>query len=182
MMSETTTEPRTDTDTPWEPPLAGTETAALLGALDRQRWTFRFKAGDLDAAGLRVSLGCSSLTLGGLLKHLASAGDYMSTVKLSGADMDEAWRDNGWDVDDDWEFSSAADDSPEYLYALYDGAAARARQRVAAALAEGGLDQEVAAADGDGHHANLRRLLLDMVEEDGRPTGPADRTREGGRG
>ena len=69
-MSETTTQPLSDT--PWEPPLAGAETEALLGALDRQRWTFRWKAGDLDAAGLaRVSLGASTLTLGGLLKHLA---------------------------------------------------------------------------------------------------------------
>ena len=175
-MSETTTEPQTDT--PWEPPLAGAETEALLGALDRQRWTFRFKAGDLDAAGLRVSLGASSLTLGGLLKHLASAEDYMSTVKLSGADMDQTWRENGWDADNDWEFSSAADDSPEDLYALYDGAVARARERVDAALANGGLDQEIAAADGDGHHANLRRLLLDMVEEYGRHTGHADLIRE----
>ena len=54
-MSETTTQRLSDT--PWEPPLAGTETEALLGALDRQRWTFRWKAGDLDAAGLRVTAG-----------------------------------------------------------------------------------------------------------------------------
>ena len=39
------------TDTPWEPPLAGTETEALLGALDRLRATFRYKADGLDAAG-----------------------------------------------------------------------------------------------------------------------------------
>ncbi len=166
------------TATPWEPPLAGSETEALLGALDRQRWTFRWKAGDLDATGLGVSVGASSLTLGSLLKHLATAEDYATTVKLSGADMDPTWRENGWDADDDWEFSSAADDSPETLYALYDGAVARARERVAAALARGGLDQEIAAADGDGHHANLRRLLLDMVEEYGRHTGHADLIRE----
>jgi hypothetical protein len=171
-----TTQP--ESDTPWEPPLAGGETEALLGALDRQRWTFRFKTGDLDAEGLRATLGASSLTLGGLLKHLAAAEDYMSTVKLSGADMDPTWQDNGWDDDDDWEFSSAAHDSPEYLYALYDGAVARARARVEAALARGGLDQQIAAADGDGHHANLRRLLLDTLEEYGRHTGHADLIRE----
>ena len=32
--------------------MAGTETAHLTGALDRLRTTFRFKADDLDAAGL----------------------------------------------------------------------------------------------------------------------------------
>ncbi len=175
-MSETTTQPLSDT--PWEPPLAGTETEALLGALDRQRWTFRWKAGDLDAAGLRVTVGASTLTLGGLLKHLATTEDYKSTVKLAGATMDPTWQDNGWDEDDDWEFTSAADDSPEHLYALYDGAVARARARVDAALADGGLDQEIHAANDAGHHANLRRLLLDMLEEYGRHTGHADLIRE----
>jgi hypothetical protein len=37
--------------------------------------TFRWKAADLDAAGLRQRLGGSSLTLGGLLKHLAAQED-----------------------------------------------------------------------------------------------------------
>ena len=58
-------------DYPWEPPLAGTEAEHLTGALDRMRTTFRFKADDLDGAGLQVRIGASSLTLGGLLKHLA---------------------------------------------------------------------------------------------------------------
>jgi hypothetical protein len=175
-MNETTTE--IPTDTPWEPPLAGTETEALLGALDRQRWTFRWKAGDLDATGLRTSVGASSLTLGGLLKHLAANEDYMFTTKMGGAPMDETWSDNGWNGDNDWELHSAAEDSPEELYGLYDGAVARSRVRVAAALADGGLDQQVHAADADGNHANLRRLLLDLLEEYGRHTGHADLLRE----
>ena len=40
----------TDTDPPWEPPLAGTEAEHLIGALERLRTTFRWKADDLDAA------------------------------------------------------------------------------------------------------------------------------------
>ena len=40
-----------DDDTPWEPPLAGTEVEQLLGALNRLRTTFRWKADGLDAAG-----------------------------------------------------------------------------------------------------------------------------------
>ena len=166
------------TDTPWEPPLSGTETEALLGALDRQRWTFRWKAGDLDAAGLRATIGASSLTLGGLLKHLAVNEDYLVSVKLSGAPLHETWNDNGWDDDSDWELTSAADDTPETLYALYDGAVARARERITAAIADGGLDQQVDASDGEGNHANLRRLLLDLLEEYGRHTGQADLIRE----
>jgi hypothetical protein len=169
--------PDVSTDPPWEPPLAGDEEAQLLGALDRLRWTFRWKAGDLDAAGLRATVGASSLTLGGLLKHLAANEDYLGMVKLDGASMGPAWEDNGWDADGDWEFNSAVEDSPEELYSRYDAAVARTRARVAAALRDGGLEQEVAAND-HGRHATLRRLLFDMVEEYGRHTGHADLLRE----
>ena len=167
-----------DNNTPWEPPLAGTETEQLFGALDRLRTTFRWKAGGLDAAGLQARISSSSLTLGGLLKHLAANEDYLTTVKLSGAPLGAPWETNGWDGDDDWEFSSAADDSPEELYALWDGAVARSRARLAAAVADGGLDQRVHAAADDGEHANLRRLVCDLVEEYGRHTGHADLLRE----
>jgi Protein of unknown function (DUF664) len=61
------------TDTPWEPPLTGTEAEQLLAALDRLRATFRYKTDGLDAAGLSRRIGSSTLTLGGLLKHLALA-------------------------------------------------------------------------------------------------------------
>jgi len=46
--------------------MAGTEAAHLTGALDRSRTSFRWKADDLDAAGLQVGVGASALTLGGL--------------------------------------------------------------------------------------------------------------------
>ena len=95
-------------ETPWEPPLSGTETEHVLGALDRLRWTFRWKADGLTAEGLSARVGRSTLTLGGLLKHLAVQEDYATTHKLTGAPMPPVWKDNGWDGDDDWEFSSAA--------------------------------------------------------------------------
>ena len=55
----------TDSEYPWEPPLAGTEVEQLTGALDRLRTTFRWKADDLGMTGLRARIGASSLTLGG---------------------------------------------------------------------------------------------------------------------
>ncbi|MGZ4628825.1 MAG: mycothiol transferase [Oryzihumus sp.] len=168
----------TTTDTPWEPPIAGTEVEQLLGALDRLRWTFRWKADGLDAAGLQARIGASTLTLGGLLKHLAACEDYMFTTKMRGEPIGAPWDANGWDGSNDWEFASAADDSPAELYALWDGAVERSRARVAAALAEGGLDQPVHASSPDGQHASLRRLVCDMVEEYGRHTGHADLLRE----
>ena len=160
--------------------MAGTEETQLVGALERLRTTFRFKADGLDAAGLDKRIGASSLTLGGLLKHLAINEDYMFAVKYAGESLGEPWPEVDWDANPDWEFSSAAIDEPETLYALWDGAVERSRRRLAAALAkDGGLDQRVAANDDHGgEHASLRRLVTDLIEEYGRHTGHADLIRE----
>jgi hypothetical protein len=168
----------THTDYPWEPPLAGTEVEHLIGALDRLRTTFRWKADGLDAAGLRARVGASSLTIGSLLKHLAVVEDYTFTKKLRGVPMGAPWDANGWDGSDDWEFTSAANDTPEQLYELWDGAVERSRARLDAALADGGVDQLVHVAWPDGRHASLRRLVCDLIEEYGRHTGHADLLRE----
>ncbi len=165
------------TDTPWEPPLAGTELEHLVGALDRLRTTFRWKADDLDAAGLAVRVGASSLTLGGLLKHMAMNEDYMFTPKLTGEPVGEPWE-SLWDGTDDWEFTSAANDTPEQLYAFWEDAVERSRVRLDTALARGGLDQLVHVSSAQGEHASLRRLLCDLIEEYGRHTGHADLLRE----
>ena len=168
----------TTSDFPWEPPIAGTETEHILGALDRLRTTFRWKADDLDAAGLQARIGASSLTLGGLLKHLAFVEAYYSLTKLSGGSPGAPWEAVDWDADGDWPFTSAADDTPDELYALWDGTVERSRARFDAALAEGGLDQLVHISGPDGRHASLCRLLCDLIEEYGRHTGHADLLRE----
>jgi len=168
----------TSSDFPWEPPWAGTDLEHLVGALDRLRMTFQWKADDLDAAGLRTRIGASALTLGGLLKHLAFVEEYMFTVKRAGAAPGEPWRSVDWDAEPDWPFTSAADDRPEELYALWDGAVERSRARLHAAVADGGLDQLVHVSDGEGRHASLRRLVCDLIEEYGRHTGHADLLRE----
>ena len=168
----------TSADYPWEPPLAGTELEHLVGALDRQRTTFRWKAGGLDATGLQARVGVSTLSLGALLKHLALVEDVYFTWKLRGEAPGEPWMSSTFQSDEAWVFASAADDSPEDLYALWDGAVERSAKRLEAALAEGGLDQPVHAADDDGNHASLRRLMFDLVEEYARHTGHADLLRE----
>jgi hypothetical protein len=62
-----------------EPPAVGDQVATLLGSLERQRATLAWKCANLDAVGLRASVGASSVTLGGLLKHLA----YMEDLNFS---------------------------------------------------------------------------------------------------
>ena len=162
-------------DYPWEPPFAGTEVEHLLGALDRQRWTFRWKADGLDEKGLATRIGASSLTIGGLLKHLALVEDYTFTTKLRGEHPGEQWAEAT--RVEDWAFSSAAGDAPHELYELYDEAVERARRRLTAAIEEGGLDQPIHLA-WDGDHLSLRRLVCDLIEEYGRHTGHADLLRE----
>jgi len=162
---------------PWEPPLAGTEIEHVLGALDRMRATFRWKADGLDRPALNVRIGSSALTLGGLLKHLALCEDQMFGRKLHGLGLGEPWDSVDWNASPDWEFTSACDDSPSELYAMWDSAVVRARARVDEALAVGGLDFP-AHFSWNGTHPSLRRLVCDMVEEYGRHTGHADLLRE----
>ncbi|MGI3783524.1 MAG: DUF664 domain-containing protein, partial [Janthinobacterium lividum] len=159
---------------PWEPPLNGTEVEHLLGAIDRQRATFRWKADGRGRAGLTTTVGASTMTLGGLLKHLARVEDVQSTVKLTGSPLGAPWDSMPGSGEADLEWSSAADDDPAVLYALYDDAVGRARERYAAALAEGGLDQRVHLGSDRGFVTSLRRLLFDLLEEYGRHTGHAD--------
>jgi hypothetical protein len=168
----------TAADFPWEPPLAGAEPEHLVGALDRLRTTFRWKADGLDDAGLRTTVAASTLTIGGLLKHLAFVEAYYAHLKLSGESPGAPWESVDWEANPGWDFGSAADDAADELYALYDEAVDRARAAYDAAIAAGGLDQVAHGHDGAGRHASLRRLLFDLVEEYGRHTGHADLIRE----
>ena len=163
---------------PWEPPLAGTELEHLLGMVDRLRTTFRWKADGLDAAGLATRVGSSTLTLGGLLKHLAFVEDSVVFIRARGESPGGPWDPALWEQTPDWDFVSAADDSPTDLYELYDGKVARARQRLAEIIADGGIDQPAHLTDDAGNHPSVRRLVCDLIEEYGRHTGHADLLRE----
>src|SRR5688500_9709748 len=167
----------TYSDFPWEPPFAGREVEHLIGALDRLRTTLRWKADGLDAAGLQTRVGASSLTLGSLLKHLAFVEDYLFTTKLSGQPVGAPWDYSEWDSGN-WPFTSAVHDSPDQLYAVWEGAVERSRTRLAAALADGGCDQPLDISAPDGTHASLRRLVCDLIAESGRHTGHAALLRE----
>jgi len=163
---------------PSEPPAAGGEVDALLGELERLRRYMAWKCGNLDAAGLRATLAPSAMTLGGLLKHLALVEDDWFSVKLHGNELAPPWDSVDWDADQDWEWHSAAADSPEYLESLWRDAVNRSRALVAEAIADGGLDRPASFTWPDGSTPNLRRLLIDMIEEYARHVGHADLIRE----
>lgn len=161
-----------------EPPVAGDETAVMLGSLERQRAIFAWKSGGLDAAGLRATVGASSMTIGGLLKHLAVVEDEYFTRRMAGRELGPPWDGVDWDVDQDWEWHSAADDSPEQLYGLWNAAVGRSRAVIAQLLLDGGLEQSARRGWPDGRTPNLRRCLVDLIEEYARHVGHADLLRE----
>ncbi len=160
------------------PPIAGDETDTLLGSLERQRRTFAWKCGGLGEAGLKATVGASSITLGGLLKHLALVeADYFA-LRLHGRDPGPPWNTVDWNANPGWEWHSAADDTPAQLYAVWEDAVARSRLLVDEALAEGGLDQLAKFTLPDGRAPSLRRILIDLIEEYARHVGHADLIRE----
>jgi hypothetical protein len=161
-----------------EPPRAGSEIDTLLGSLERGRRLIAWKCGNLDQAGLQATLKPSTLTLGGLLKHLALVEDDQFSVKLYGRDLHPPFDAVDWDADPNWEWRTAADDSPEQLMSLWQDAVTRSRALAAEALADGGLDRLAHVTWPDGSAPSLRRLLADMIEEYARHAGHADLIRE----
>ena len=108
---------------------------------------------------------------------VAFVEDYIFTTKLTGQPVGDPWDYTEWDSAD-WPITSAAADSPDQLYALWDDAVERSRARLDTAVAAGGLDQLVDVSFPDGQHPSLRRLVCDLIEEYGRHTGHADLLRE----
>jgi uncharacterized damage-inducible protein DinB len=161
-----------------EPPLAADEAGTLLGFLEFQRATLAWKCAGLDAAGLRATTAASTMTLGGLLKHLALVEDHWFSRSLHGRDHRPPWDAVDWDADRDWEWHSAAEDSPEQLLALWQDAVARSRSLTAQALADGGLERLARRAWPDGRAPSLRWILCHMIEEYARHNGHADLIRE----
>ena len=161
-----------------EPPAAGDETTMLLAFLDYHRATFAWKCRDLGSEGLNTRTAASTMTLGGMMKHLALVEDGWFSRSLFGHDYSAPWDAVDWKSDPDWEWRTAAADSAEELRALWEHAVARSRQQVAEALADGGLDRLAIRTWPDERAPSLRWIMLHMIEEYARHNGHADLLRE----
>jgi uncharacterized damage-inducible protein DinB len=161
-----------------EPPPAADEAATLLGFLEFQRATLAWKCGDLDADGLRATVGASSMTLGGLLKHLAFVEDDWVPRWLHGQDRLPPWNCVDWQADSDWDWHSAAGDSPQELRALWQNSVDRSRDLIAQSLTHGDLSQLSKRSWPDGRATSLRWILVHLIEEYSRHNGHADLLRE----
>jgi hypothetical protein len=157
-------------------PYAADERTMLLAWLDYHRDTFRAKTGGLGADGLAAAHPPSTLTLGGLLKHLALVEDWWFGVNLLGTDEMEPFSTVDWDADPDWEFHTAADDSPEELRDLYERAVVASDANLAAI---DDLDQVIHRRHPrTGEGLSARWVLVHMIEEYARHNGHADLIRE----
>lgn len=163
------------------PARSGTEAETLVSFLDHHRDTLRNKTDGLDASQLEQRTGPSSMTLGGLLKHLAYVEDWWFNQVFAGNPEPEPWASVDWRADPDWEWHSAAADSPAELRALYDGSVVSSDQILAVALtAADGLDAGSHREIGRmvAGEFTLRWILVHLIEEYARHNGHADLIRE----
>lgn len=163
-----------------EPPVAQDEVATLLGFLDFQRATLEWRCRGLDDDQLRVALPPTSMTLGGMLKHLAYVEDAWFTEVVAGEAAPKPWSSVDWTSDPDWEWRSSAADSGQELRTLWAECVGRSRDVVSRQLG-----QDPAAALGETHlrwsgkvRVSLRWVLVHMIEEYARHNGHADLIRE----
>ena len=158
-----------------EPPAAGSETDTLVGSLERQRATFAHKCADLGTEQLGTTVGASTVTLGGLLKHLAYMEDLNFTWHLAGRELPQPWAAIPEEGRGERVWRSAADDDAETLHRLWDESVARSRAVLREVLLAGGPGATYLSG---GTESSVRRLLVDFIEEYGRHTGHADLIRE----
>ena len=158
-----------------EPPTSGPELQALTGFLDQQRETILRKTVGLTREQLAQPLPPSSLTLAGLVNHLALVEDSWFRDRFAGLPEDPLWAGHDWEADPDYEFRTAVELDPEQLLQRYRDACARSREVVARA---GSLDQLSAGTSREGSNWDLRWILIHMLEETARHAGHTDLLRE----
>jgi uncharacterized damage-inducible protein DinB len=171
-------EPRTDEQGRPQPPENAGELETLLGFLEFQRATLVWKTDRLDDDGFRRTVGASSMTLGGLLTHLAWVEDSWFTWRLFRRDPGAPWIPVDWGAEPDWDWERAAGLSADEARAVWRESVERSRERVAEAMGDGGLDRPLAVPFDDGSAPSLRWLLTHMIEEYSRHNGHADLLRE----
>ena len=154
------------------------EAESLRSVLERNRRTFAWKTWGLDEQGLRATTAASSMTLGGLVKHVALVEADWLAVKLAGVPYGLPWDAVDFEAEPDWEWRTGAVDAPGDLYALWRDAVVRSRTLVDDVVAERGLDGPTSFTWPDGRTPTVRDMLLDMIEEYARHTGHADILRE----
>ncbi len=163
-----------------KPPQDQGEIETLRGFLDYQRATLKWKTDGVNDPNLNRTSAPTTMTLGGLLKHLSYVEDYWFTQVVGESPMPEPWQSVDWEADQDWDWNSAAADSGADLRAGWEDSVNRSRALVSSKLTEEGpsaMDKTYSAWGGRGE-ASLRWVLVHMIEEYARHNGHADILRQ----
>jgi dienelactone hydrolase len=148
----------------------------LLGQyLDFQRQTMLSKTEGLNREQMARRHAPSSLTLAGLLYHLALVEETWMEVRFLGLPEREPWAGIDWAADPEWEFRTSAGMEPAQVRQRYRDACERSRQAASQAR---GLDQLSVQPLRTGEHFTLGWVLLHLLEETARHAGHADLLRE----
>lgn len=152
-------------------PPASAPPVEMIGAfLDYNRETITWKASDLSLEQLTWAYEPSTMSLLGMIKHLAYVEAYWFRDVLAGEAVEYPWTDV--DPDADWRIES--DEDADSVRALYWGEIERSR-----AIAAGMTWDEVGKGErGIRDGITLGWVLTHMVEETARHVGHADLIRE----
>ncbi len=161
-----------------DPPTASDEAATLLGFLNFQRDTLRWKCTGMTTAQLSTPVPPTTLTLGGLLKHLTVVEAGWLNQFFGGGVAKPSWFEELDQDDPDWSLTSAAGTAPEQLFAWFDESIAVSNRVIEDALAgPDGLDALAKEQDA-GKPISLRWIMCHVIEEYARHNGHADLLRE----
>jgi len=159
------------------PPAAADEATMLRSFVDYYRATILRQAEGLSAAQLATPLPPTTMTLGGMVKHLTWVENWW-WVRILQDGPELEWVGDGFATDQDWEWSSAKDDSWDLLVSRYQATVAASDATLDRVLATPeGLDTEAQVAR-HGRRATVRWILVHLVEEYARHAGHADLIRE----
>ncbi|GAB3827102.1 DinB family protein [Kribbella italica] len=145
------------------------ERDTLTQQLDFHRATLLRKLEGLDGEQLRRPMTASGLSLLGVVKHLAETEHGWFLKIYGGLPEPDLFATDG---EPDAEFRVGPDETADALVGQY----VRTCERARAVVAAGGLDDVVTTPSGA--EANLRAILVHMVQETARHNGHADIIRE----
>ncbi|HEX2915441.1 MAG TPA: DinB family protein [Chloroflexia bacterium] len=156
-----------DNDPRHDPPKAAQEKEMLEAFLDYQRDTVLLKASGVSDEDLRRTPTVSSMSLLGMIKHLAYVERSWFQVVFLNRELSVPWTKEDPDAD----FRIEPDETTASVLAFYQDSVEESRK----IAAESSLD---AVAQKPGRDATMRWILLHMIEETARHAGHADIIRE----
>ena len=151
------------------------ELEMLEAYLELQRQTILAKTAGLDREGMARRLPSSTLSLGGLVYHLALVEESWMEARFAGRQLREPWRGVDFGADPEWEFRTGGELDPEEVRQRYREAGQRTRRVVAEA---GNPDHLSSLPAHNGRPFSLRWVMLHLIEETARHIGHADLIRE----